>query len=321
MTLTMTHPAQLTDAALVPRLARGDEQALALLLDRYWRRAYGLAYRLVGEPHAAEDAAQEAFVKLLEHAGSYDPARPFRPWFFQIVANQARQGHRGRARRAEHEARATPRPTSTAASDDAEAVQACLDRLPPAQRESIALHYLGGLTLQEVADALACPLNTVASRVRRGIESLRASLEPSRVLSSTALVELLRRELAAPAQPSLIELRGAVGAAPPAEIAVAPRPDALLRATRRRPRGLLLALPAALALAAVAWLLPGGAPAPQWAAVPDDPAGPAGAPPPVREPAARPATPAEAALDLTAAVRKIHLDTRVGLCLDQLNST
>jgi len=290
-----------SDEALVPALARGDEEALGVLLDRYWPRAYALAHRLVGEPHAAEDVAQEAFVRLLRGAGRFDPGRPFRPWFFQLVTNEARKHHRARSRRVDREARAA-RPEATRDPDAAraEAVQSCLATLPAAQREPIALHYLAGLTFQEVADALACPLGTVTSRVRRGLEDLRGRLAPTHALGSTALVEVLRRPVAAPGPaPTAAEVVGAARGPAPGHVAPTPDPARLMAAAqggaaRRLALG-LVALGAVLLVAAAALPLgpePPGGGAPAVARGDGDaesPAAEAGAPAPDPQPVADPA--------------------------------
>ena len=85
-----------SDEELIQDLAPG---AVEELLDRYWAPAYRLARRFGLDEDAAQDAAQESFVRLLEHSQRFDPSRSFRAWFFQIVRNQARQRLRGERRR------------------------------------------------------------------------------------------------------------------------------------------------------------------------------------------------------------------------------
>lgn len=173
-----------SDEELVPRLAARDEDAVALLLARWWPRAHRLALQLVGDAALAEDVAQEAFVQLLRAAGEFDPARgAFTPWFLRIVRNAALNAARARTRRSGHEA-AAARPEGhvddpaerAATSVDAASVRAHLAELSPPYREAVALHCLQGLTFKEVSQVLGYPLGTVASRVRRGLDDLRARL-------------------------------------------------------------------------------------------------------------------------------------------------
>lgn len=225
----------ITDEDLVPRLAARDEAAVALLLERWWARAYRLAHQLTGDPATADDAAQEAFVHALRAAGGFDPARgPFAPWFLRIVRNAAFNLSRARARRAGHEAAAArpevaPDDPAARAADcaDAEGLRQHLAALRPPYREAVALHVVEGLTFQEVAQVLGCPLGTVASRVRRGLEALRARAVGASLAGLLALGDqALGRELAAafagaPPAPAPAALLQAATAAPPSSAAPA----------------------------------------------------------------------------------------------------
>ncbi len=182
-----------------------DETALATLLDRHWSRAFGLARRLVGDPAAAEDVAQEAFCKLASSAGRFRSDRAFDPWFCSIVLNTARKAHRSETRRSRHEevaarvdAERRAHASDPATEEDASAAAAALpehvERLSDKLRDAVVLRYFEGLPLKDVADALGCSVGTATSRVRRATERLRESLAGAGlVVASVSLPALLLR--------------------------------------------------------------------------------------------------------------------------------
>lgn len=184
------------DAELAAALRRGDEEAASALLRAHWAPAYRAALRICGgDAAAAEDVAQDALVKALRAIDDLDPQRSFRPWFYRVVGNTAREHLRRTRRRARHERQAPPlraaAPGDVLAEREAlDALRASLTALPEPSREAVALRYLEGLSLREVAEALECPEGTASSRIRRGLESLRRSLVPA-LASSAALLALL----------------------------------------------------------------------------------------------------------------------------------
>jgi len=209
-----------TDEDLAERLATDPERAVPPLVARYWRPAYGLAFQITRDRGRAEDAAQEAFARLLRAGGRYRAGRAFRPWFFRIVANCARDDRKAGARRRRHEERAArplrAEPAAGGLDPDAAALlRAGLADLRPEQRAALTLHYLEDLTLREVAEVEGCPEGTAASRVRRGLKALRRQLPEALATASAAptalLAEALRVE--APPAPGLAALRGGAVAA------------------------------------------------------------------------------------------------------------
>lgn len=172
------------DAAAVARVAGGDADALRQLYDRYGRIVYGMTYRLTKDAQLAEEATQDTFVTVWRRAGTYDPERAkATTWLFVIARNRAIELVRARARRpepydnVEFSGEEADVAEQVALADDAERIARALAELPESQLEVIRLAYFDGLSHREIAEQLAQPLGTVKSRVRLGLNRLRALLE------------------------------------------------------------------------------------------------------------------------------------------------
>jgi RNA polymerase sigma factor (sigma-70 family) len=169
----------LSDEALVALVARGEEDALAELYDRFGRTAYGLALRVVRDAELAEDVVQEAFLSLWRSAGRFVPERSRAgTWLLTLVHRRAVDLVRREERRRAEPIESTPEAADAAAEEapwlrlERERVQAALASLPDAQREAIELAYYGGFTQAELADALGQPLGTIKSRMFAGLARL-----------------------------------------------------------------------------------------------------------------------------------------------------
>lgn len=172
------------DAVAVARVADGDTDALRELYDRYGRIVYGMTYRLTRDAQLAEEATQDTFVAVWRRAASFDPERAkLSTWLFVIARNRAIELVRARSRAPEpHEsvepAGQEPDPADLALlADDAERVAEALAELPESQLEVIRLAFFDGLSHGEIAELLGQPLGTVKSRIRLGLDRLRAQLE------------------------------------------------------------------------------------------------------------------------------------------------
>ncbi len=181
----MSEQAQLTDDALIVALASHDLTALATLYDRYGRIAYALAYRILGEPEAAEDVVHDGFISAWRGAGGYRSDRGnVRGWLLSIVHHRAVDVLRRKTtfRPAPLEvAEQRPADDDTAAEAtrnvEHQSVRAALEALPQAQRRTIELAYFGGYTHVELAQIMGVPLGTVKGRMRIGLQKLRRALD------------------------------------------------------------------------------------------------------------------------------------------------
>jgi RNA polymerase sigma-70 factor, ECF subfamily len=172
------------DAAAVARVADGDTEALRELYDRYGRIVYGMTYRVTKDAQLAEEATQDTFVTLWRRAGGYDPDRAkLTTWLFVIARNRAIELVRARTRSPEPQEDIEPAGEDldpadlVALGDDAERIARALAELPESQFEVIKLAYFDGLSHGEIADRLQEPLGTVKSRIRLGLNRLRALME------------------------------------------------------------------------------------------------------------------------------------------------
>jgi RNA polymerase sigma-70 factor (ECF subfamily) len=185
----MTDP-EVGDEELIAAVARGDHPALLALYDRHGRTAYGLAYRILGEAGAAEEAVQDAFLRVWRRAATFDAARGgVRPWLLTIVHHCAidllrrRSGLPPVVAGLDEIIERQPAPdawTDVATRLDQERVRAAVATLPGEQRRAIEMAFFDGLTHREIAEKDGLPLGTVKGRLRLGLRRLQGLLtEPT----------------------------------------------------------------------------------------------------------------------------------------------
>ena len=179
--------ALLADEDLISLVEGGDAEAFAVLYDRHGRPAYSLAYRMMGEKQAAEELAQNAFIKVWRGAGSYRAERAsVRTWILSIVHNRGidqLRSHASRRRTQEKiEASAASSQPSEAFAEtwrntQSEQVREALNTLPKEQLKILELAYFSGYTHVEIAEQLDLPLGTVKGRMRVGLKKIRSYCE------------------------------------------------------------------------------------------------------------------------------------------------
>jgi RNA polymerase sigma-70 factor, ECF subfamily len=184
-----------TDTQLVAALVQDLDDAFPVLVTEHQDRLYSIALRMLGDPHDAEEAAQDALIRAYRAMAGYDAGRiadlRLRGWLATIVLNLCRSRLGRRAIKpsptslddagegpAEPRAPATESPEAIVQRRDGrDAWGSRLLRLPPAYRAAVVLRHVDGLSYPEAAAVLGRPEGTVKAQVHRGIAMLRTMLE------------------------------------------------------------------------------------------------------------------------------------------------
>ena len=184
-----------TDEELVARSIGGDLDSFNQLVLRWERPIYALAYRVIGREEDARDVCQETFLRAFRALGGFKGQAKFSSWLYRITLNLCRDWIRRERRQPLAQ---TPEGIDlvelAGEAEDTESVEELVARkeigaavakamalLPEEQRTAIVLKEYHGLTFQEIADMLDCPLSTVKTRLYQGLTVLRRHLERSNV--------------------------------------------------------------------------------------------------------------------------------------------
>jgi RNA polymerase sigma-70 factor (ECF subfamily) len=179
-----------TDEELVARSVGGDANSFNELVERWERPIYALAYRQIGREEDARDVCQETFLRAYRALGGFRGQAKFSSWLYRITVNLCRDWIR-RERRTPvvqppedmdvMELAAAREPSESiedrvARRDLVRAVERAMAVLPEEQRTAILLKEYHGLTFQEIADIVGCPLSTVKTRLYQGLSVVRREL-------------------------------------------------------------------------------------------------------------------------------------------------
>lgn len=183
------------DRQLVARAQQGDRQAFNLLVEKYQRKLARLLSRFIRDPAEVEDVTQEAFIKAYRALPAFRGDSAFYTWLYRIGINTAKNYLMAMGRRAptstEVEAedaegfeegeqlRDINTPESLLLSNEiAETVNSTIEQLPEELRQAIQMREIEGLSYEEIAQAMNCPIGTVRSRIFRAREAIAERLRP-----------------------------------------------------------------------------------------------------------------------------------------------
>jgi RNA polymerase sigma-70 factor (ECF subfamily) len=176
------HPDEIEQ--LIDDCLQGDQQAWDLIVQRYWRRVFNVAYKFVGRHDMAEDLTQDVFLKIFKVLGTFDSRANFQTWLISVSRNLCIDYYRSVRKEREIVDRSVDSTEVSVASGEPDALVTlergdrrarlhdALEQLPDTLRTAVTLRDIQELTYQEIADKLALPKGTVKSRINRGRKKL-----------------------------------------------------------------------------------------------------------------------------------------------------
>lgn len=187
-----------SDAMLVERTVAGDQHAFELLVIKYQRRIERLIGRMVRDVDLVEDIAQETFIRAYRALAQFRGDAQFYTWLYRIAVNTAKKALLELKRnpvvsegalqssdeddetyRPQNELTSLETPeTALAAKEIGAAVNAAMDALPEELRQAVTLREIEGLSYEEIAELMNCPIGTVRSRIFRAREAISAKVRP-----------------------------------------------------------------------------------------------------------------------------------------------
>ena len=182
------------DEDLVLRVQQGDKSAFDLLVIKYQHKIIQLVNRYVKDPSEAQDVAQEAFIKAYRALGNFRGDSAFYTWLYRIAINTAKNYLVSRSRRSSdyqvdiQDAEALENAPQLQGMETPErlllnqeiidTIKTAIDKLPEEMRTAIMLREFEGMSYEEIAEAMDCPVGTVRSRIFRAREAIDNKLNP-----------------------------------------------------------------------------------------------------------------------------------------------
>ena len=183
------------DQQLVVRAQHGDQQAFGLLVSKYQRKLARLLSRLIRDPTEVEDVAQETFIKAYRALGSFRGDSAFYTWLYRIGINTAKNYLVSQGRRAPTRTEFDSEEAENFEEGDllrdintpermlfskeiGETVNAAMEALPEELRTAIVLREIEGMSYEDIAKMMDCPIGTVRSRIFRAREAVAEKLKP-----------------------------------------------------------------------------------------------------------------------------------------------
>ena len=178
---------EITDEALALRVQKGDSEAFGLLVERYEAKLLRYGRKFLPRQEDIEDIVQDVFVSAYQNIKSFDTARRFSPWVYQIAHNAFVNALRKHSRNpltmvdfdtfiSHHVAEESP-DMEREHGEMKMLIEQGLEQLAPKSREILVLYYLEEFPYQEIADILQVPLGTVGVRLKRAKEQMRKAYE------------------------------------------------------------------------------------------------------------------------------------------------
>lgn len=182
------------DQELVQRVQQGDKSAFDLLVIKYQHRIVHLVNRYVKDPSEAQDVAQDTFIKAYRALGDFRGDSAFYTWLYRIAINTAKNYLLSRSRRHidyEIDVQNAEQVENTAQLKDMDTpdnllmneqiikvINVAIEKLPEEMRIAITLREFEGMSYEEIAEAMDCPIGTVRSRIFRAREAIDEKLKP-----------------------------------------------------------------------------------------------------------------------------------------------
>jgi len=183
-----------TDKELVRRVKKGDKQAFDLLFGRYQHKILNLVSRYLRDPEDVQDVTQEAFIKAFRALPRFRGESAFYTWLYRIAINTAKNHIVARSRRppgtdvdvddaefmeGTDALKESESPESALARDELKAaIDRAISELPDDLRSAVTLREFDGLSYEQIAEIMDCPVGTVRSRIFRAREAIDRAIEP-----------------------------------------------------------------------------------------------------------------------------------------------